>query len=65
MRPDGAVRENVAHARSVKLAHRALYASASHRLNLLRADYTHTGIGVARAPDGTVYVCETFASRTR
>ena len=57
-----AVGENVAHAPSVPLAHRALYASPSHRINLLRADYTHLGIGVARAEDGSVYVCETFAA---
>ncbi|MDB4942899.1 MAG: Transporter [Labilithrix sp.] len=63
--PARAVGENVAHASSVRLAHRALHASASHRLNLLRADYTHVGIGVTHAADGSVYVCETFASATR
>ena len=57
-----AVGENVAHAPTLALAHRALHASPSHRINLLRADYTHLGIGIARAPDGSVYVCETFAS---
>ncbi|HSO39056.1 MAG TPA: CAP domain-containing protein, partial [Labilithrix sp.] len=57
-----AVGENVAHAPTVALAHRALHASPSHRINLLRADYTHVGVGVARAADGTVYVCETFAA---
>ena len=60
-----AVGENVAHAPTIALAHRALHASPSHRINLLRADYTHMGIGVARAPDGSVYVCETFASVPR
>ncbi len=58
-----AVGENVAHAASVPKAHRALHASPSHRINLLRADYTHIGVGVARADDGTVYVCEVFAAR--
>lgn len=57
-----AVGENVAHAPTLALAHRALHASPSHRINLLRADYTHVGIGIARAPDGSVYVCETFAA---
>ncbi len=57
-----AVGENVAHAPTLALAHRALHASPSHRINLLRADYTHLGIGIARAPDGSVYVCETFAA---
>jgi uncharacterized protein YkwD len=58
-----AVGENVAHAPNVRLAHRTLHASPSHRINLLRSDYTHLGIGVARADDGTVYVCEVFAAR--
>ncbi|HEY8076930.1 MAG TPA: CAP domain-containing protein [Labilithrix sp.] len=58
-----AVGENVAHAATVQRAHRALHASPSHRINLLRADYTHLGVGVARADDGTVYVCEVFAAR--
>jgi uncharacterized protein YkwD len=57
-----AVGENVAHAATLPLAHRALHASPSHRMNLLRADYTHIGVGVAHAADGSVYVCETFAS---
>lgn len=60
-----AVGENVAHAPTLALAHRALHASPSHRINLLRADYTHMGIGVARAEDGSVYVCETFAATSR
>jgi uncharacterized protein YkwD len=57
-----AVGENVAHAPTVALAHRALHASPSHRINLLRADYTHLGVAIARAADGSVYVCETFAA---
>lgn len=60
-----AVGENVAHAPTLALAHRALHASPSHRINLLRADYTHMGVGVARAEDGSVYVCETFAATSR
>ena len=60
-----AVGENVAHAPTVALAHRALHASPSHRINLLRADYTHMGIGVVHAADGSVYVCETFAAAKR
>ena len=60
-----AVGENVAHAPTIALAHRALHASPSHRINLLRADYTHMGVGVARAADGSVYVCETFAATSR
>jgi uncharacterized protein YkwD len=56
------VGENVAHAKTVALAHRALHASPSHRMNLLRADYTHFGVATTRAADGSVYVCETFAA---
>jgi uncharacterized protein YkwD len=59
------VGENVAHAANVLAAHRALYASPSHRLELLRADYTHVGIGVVPADDGSVYVCEVFAASLR
>ena len=40
--------ENVARASSVALAHRALWGSASHRLNLLSGDYTQVGLGLAR-----------------
>lgn len=60
-----AIGENVAHAPTLALAHRALHASPSHRINLLRVDYTHMGVGVARAEDGSVYVCETFAATSR
>jgi hypothetical protein len=57
------VGENVARARSVALAHRALHESPSHRLNLLHARYTHVGIGVAKDPAGVVYACQIFAGR--
>jgi uncharacterized protein YkwD len=55
------VGENVAHAATILAAHRTLHASPSHRLELLRAEYTHLGIGIARADDGSIYVCEVFA----
>lgn len=55
--------ENVARAASLESAHRALHASPSHRLNLLRADYTHIGLGVVSGPDGRLYVCEIFADK--
>ena len=57
--------ENVAHAPTVALAHRALYASPSHRVNLLRADFDRVGIGVVRDADGSVWVTELFASALR
>ena len=59
------VGENVARARSVALAHRALHASPSHRMNLLRADHTHVGFAVVTDDSGQVYACEVFASGLR
>lgn len=59
------VGENVARAGSVALVHRALHASPSHRLNLLHAQYTHIGVGVARDAAGTLYACQVFARRRR
>jgi uncharacterized protein YkwD len=54
--------ENVAHSPTVVLAHRALYASPSHRANLLRADFDRVGIAVVDDPDGSVWVDELFAA---
>ena len=59
------VGENVARARTLALAHRALHASPSHRMNLLHPRYTHAGFGVARDAAGGVFVCEVFAERAR
>jgi hypothetical protein len=43
-------------------AHRALWASPSHRSNLLDARFTAIGVGVARdEQDGSSWICETFA----
>jgi hypothetical protein len=53
--------ENVAHAANAVLAQRALWASPSHRQNLLFADFGLVGIGVAPDADGTLWVCEIFA----
>jgi uncharacterized protein YkwD len=53
--------ENVAHAGSVLLAHRALYASPSHRTNLLATGFDRVGVGVARDPDGSVWLTEELA----
>jgi uncharacterized protein YkwD len=54
--------ENVAHAQSVMLAHRALYASVSHRENLLSPQFTRMGVAVLADPDGSVWVAETFST---
>jgi uncharacterized protein YkwD len=56
------VGENIAHAATVPLAHRALWASPSHRDNLLGPRFARLGVGVARDPDGTVWVTELFAT---
>jgi hypothetical protein len=54
--------ENVAHAGSAALAQRALWASPSHRENLLFRGFNVVGIGVAPDSDGTLWVCQIFAS---
>ena len=54
--------ENVAHAGSAKLAQRALWASPSHRENLLFPGFNVVGIGVAADPDGTLWVCQIFGT---
>lgn len=53
--------ENVAHAQTVLLAHRALWQSPSHRANLEHAAYDAFGIAVLDDADGSVWVAEVFA----
>jgi uncharacterized protein YkwD len=53
--------ENVANANSLENAHRALWASPSHRGNLLLDQFTRVGVSVIRAPDGMVWVTQMFA----
>ncbi len=57
--------ENVAHAATVALAHRSLWASPSHRANMLRRDFDRVGVAAARDERGEVWVVETFASGLR
>ncbi len=52
--------ENVAHAQSVLLAHRALWQSPSHRANLEHGEYDAFGVAVLDDPDGSVWACELF-----
>jgi uncharacterized protein YkwD len=54
--------ENVAHAATLPLAHRAIWVSPSHRLNLLGRGYDRMGVGVARDARGELWVVETFAA---
>ncbi len=56
------VGENVAHAASIRLAHRAFYESPSHRANLLRDEFDRVGAAVLDDPDGSVWVAEVFAA---
>ena len=56
------VGENVAHAASITLAHRALWSSPSHRDNLLHPRFDRVGIGVTADPDGSIWVAELFAT---
>jgi uncharacterized protein YkwD len=53
--------ENVAHEMSLARAHRALWWSPSHRGNLLDPRFHELGVGVARDPDGSLWICELFA----
>jgi uncharacterized protein YkwD len=53
--------ENVAHAATTVLAHRAQWWSASHRANMLRPAIDHFGVAVARDERGDAWVVELFA----
>jgi uncharacterized protein YkwD len=59
--------ENVAHARTLALAHRALWDSPAHRGNLLDPGFVLVGLGVAEAPPNDAaagaWICELFADR--
>jgi uncharacterized protein YkwD len=55
------VGENAASATTLEGAHRALWASPSHRENLLFARFSRAGVAVVRGDDGSVWVTELFA----
>ena len=57
--------ENVAHASTVTLAHRALWRSPSHRVNILSRDFGSVGVAVVRDDHGDAWVAELFASGLR
>jgi hypothetical protein len=52
--------ENVARAKNIRAAHRALWASPSHRGNLIARRWDTLGIGIAKDDDGSVWLCELF-----
>ena len=58
-----ALGENVARAASVPRAHRALWASPSHRGNMLLDQFDSVGIGAVVSEDGSVWVCQLYAGR--
>lgn len=53
--------ENVASASSLENAHRALWASPSHRGNLLLERFTRVGVAVVKGEDGAYWVTEMFS----
>ncbi|MGH7282674.1 MAG: CAP domain-containing protein [Polyangiaceae bacterium] len=59
------VGENVAHAESLVGAVRSLYASPSHRDNMLSPELDRFGVAVLVAPDGSVWVVEELAADSR
>jgi uncharacterized protein YkwD len=54
--------ENVVSAADPLRAHRALWASPSHRMNLLHRGFTRWGLGVVSDTNGALWVCELFTS---
>ncbi len=53
--------ENVAMHDSIEQAQEGLMASPGHRANILSGQYTHCGIGIARAPNGSLYITQVFS----
>jgi uncharacterized protein YkwD len=52
--------ENVGRAGSIEEVIRLLQGSAEHRANMLNSAFVLTGVGTARAKDGTVYAVQLF-----
>ncbi len=55
------VGENVSRAQTTTLAHRALWASPSHRANTLHPRYVRVGVAARRDAQGKVWVAQVFA----
>ncbi len=60
--PAGEVGENVVRAADARRAHRALWASPSHRSAILHRGFRNVGVGALSGPDRTVWACELFAA---
>lgn len=54
--------ENVARATSPEAVHRALWASPAHRATMLDPGFREFGVAAVRSPDGTIWVCQLFAT---
>lgn len=52
--------ENVGRSSTIDDVARLLAASPAHRANMLNPDYVLTGVGTARAKDGSVYAVQLF-----
>ena len=62
--PFGRMAENVAQGfPSAESVVRGWMNSSGHRHNVLNADVSETGIGIARAPGGGLYFCQVFGRR--
>ena len=58
--PNRVAGENLARADSVANCHKALMASPGHRENILRRDFTHVGVGLARNAEGLLLCTQVF-----
>jgi len=56
------VGENLASAPNLLYAHNGLMRSATHRMNIIDADWTRVGIGLAKTSDGYLLVVEEFST---
>ena len=54
--------ENIAKNSTIERSHEALMKSPGHKANILHHDYTHIGIGLAKGPQGQLYVTQNFAT---
>ena len=55
--------ENLAMDQSIDDAEKALMKSPGHRKNILQQAFTHCGVGIVQAPNGTYYMTQVFATR--
>lgn len=56
-----AAAENIAYNQSIAAMQVALMNSPGHRVNILNAQYTHVGLGLYTAPNGSIYGVQLFA----